>query len=563
MLIELYIENFAVIEKASIGFSAGFNVFTGETGAGKSMLIGGIGAVMGARVSKDLVRQGQERALAVARFGDWGGAEERETVQSALAANGINADIEADEALIISREIHADGKSTARIGGRPVSAAILREITGLLLDLHGQQDSRMLMSGEYRRYALDAFAGNGKLRAAYAEVFRQFQAATKRLKKLREQAAVRAERMAELTEKIEAVSALDMQPGDETELETELSRLRNAAFISQSLERAVADVSGLDDERGAYAALTDMKNTLDELSDFLPECGGLSLRAGALLAEMDDIRAECAALIPDETDENRLALLEEKQSDIRRLERKSGRGIAEILNDLAKWRDELSDLQIEDEAPLIAEEERAGFSAEVKRLAAELTLCRKTAAAALSARIAEQLNELNMPNARIIIDVTDEKFTVNGANGVNFLISANAGEAAKPLERIASGGELSRIMLAIKSVMAECEPVPTMIFDEIDTGISGKAANKVGEKLAGIAKNRQVICVTHLAQIAAKANRHFLIEKQSDETSTRTEVHSLNLDARKRELARIISGSEDSETAQLSAMELLGNQILD
>jgi DNA repair protein RecN (Recombination protein N) len=559
MLNELYIENFAVIEKASIKFSAGFNVFTGETGAGKSMLIGGIGAVMGARVSKDLVRHGQGRALAVARFGDWG--EAAEEVQATLAANGINIEADEELELIISREIQADGKSTARIGGRPVSAAVLRAVTGSLIDLHGQQDSRMLMSGEYRRYALDAFAGNSDLQNAYAEVFRKFQAATKRLKKLREQAADRAERMTELTERIESVSALDMQPGDEIELEAELSRLRNAAFITQALERAVLDVSGaedLDGGRGAYAALTDMQGALDELVDWLPECAGLSARVRDLLAEMDDIRAECAALIPDETDENRLALLEEKQSDIRRLERKSGKNIAEILNDLAKWRDELSDLQNEDEAPLIAEEERRLLSAQVKRLAGELTLSRKTAAQSLSAQIMTQLNDLNMPGSRIIIEVTDEKFTVNGANGVNFLISANAGEAAKPLERIASGGELSRIMLAIKSVMAQCEPVPTMIFDEIDAGISGKAANKVGEKLAAIAQNRQVICVTHLAQIAAKANLHFLIEKRSNADSTFTEVRPLDLSARKRELARIISGSEDSETAQQSALELLG-----
>lgn len=550
MLRELSIENLAVIEKASIAFDDKLNVFTGETGAGKSILIGGINAILGGRVSKDIVRAGTEKAVVTGLFDDL-----PESVKAKLSDNGFAVDDE----LLLQRDIHADGKSTARINGRATTVAILRDIASELIDIHGQHDNRLLMDGDNQREILDSYGKNSGLLSEYATAFKEFSALSRKIKEVSRKKTESLERAELLRERLEELDRYNFSADEEETVKQKIEELRNAEYISENLYNAQTAISGDDDTDGAYSMLEHCKNSVSSLSDTIPELDKLAERISDMLVELEDIREEIVQRIPDEDEDTAgmLGVLEERLSVILRLQRKYGTDLAQILENSEKWRNELYEIDNGDDIIEELTEKKKEAGEKVKRLATELTSRRKKAADELAKRISAELTFLDMPDIRLVFDISQDKVTLSGMDKVEMLISVNKGEDLKTMSKIASGGELSRIMLAVKNVLAETDKLHTMIFDEIDTGISGRAAAKVGLKLHEAAENRQILCVTHLAQIAAMADTQLLIKKTSDEKRTYTGITKLDFEGRKREIARIISGDENDPISLENAEMLL------
>lgn len=550
MLRELSIENLAVIEKASIAFDDKLNVFTGETGAGKSILIGGINAILGGRVSKDIVRAGTEKAVVTGLFDDL-----PESVKAKLSDNGFAVDDE----LLLQRDIHADGKSTARINGRATTVAILRGIASELIDIHGQHDNRLLMDGDNQREILDSYGKNSGLLSEYATAFKEFSALSRKIKEVSRKKTESLEKAELLRERLEELDRYNFSADEEETVKQKIEELRNAEYISENLYNAQTAISGDDDTDGAYSMLEHCKNSVSSLSDTIPELDKLAVRISDMLVELEDIREEIVQRIPDEDEDTAgmLGVLEERLSVILRLQRKYGTDLAQILENSEKWRNELYEIDNGDDIIEELTEKKKEAGEKVKRLATELTSRRKKAADDLAKRISAELTYLDMPDIRLVFDISQDKVTLSGMDKVEMLISVNKGEDLKPMSKIASGGELSRIMLAVKNVLAETDKLHTMIFDEIDTGISGRAAAKVGLKLHEAAENRQILCVTHLAQIAAMADTQLLIKKTSDEKRTYTGITKLDFEGRKREIARIISGDENDPISLENAEMLL------
>ncbi|MCL2693872.1 MAG: DNA repair protein RecN [Oscillospiraceae bacterium] len=524
MLKELCIENLAVIEKARVDFCPGFNVFTGETGAGKSILVGAVRAILGGRVSKDIVRSGAEKAVITALF-----------------------DVGEDE-LLLTREINSTGTSIARINGKTVTAADLREAAAELIDIHGQHDSRTLTDNAHQRDLLDNFGGFTSLLENYAVVFKNYSELSRKIKRMQTDENFKSEKTALLREKYDDVSQYRLSLGEEESTATKLAALRNSEGIRKSIASVKMTLSGGNESQGAADSLRLCRTELAEVAEFLPGVSEVLKRLESAEIELRDIHGEISALDVESFDGVQLKRLEERMSDLLHLKRKYKLNIDDLFHESEKWRDELAELEYSEDMTekLVAERKELGDN--LKRLAEEITLRRKKAALELAAKITDELMFLDMPNVVLFFDIRQEKVTLTGMDSVEIMISVNKGEEPKPLGKIASGGELSRIMLAIKAVLAESDSIPTMIFDEIDTGISGRAAQKVGGKLSGIAEKRQVLCVTHLASIAAKADKHLLIEKSDDGTRTFTRITDLDLESRKRELARIISGSDEQLT---------------
>ena len=550
MLRELSIENLAVIEKASIAFDDKLNVFTGETGAGKSILIGGINAILGGRVSKDIVRAGTEKAVVTGLFDDL-----PESVKAKLSDNGFAVDDE----LLLQRDIHADGKSTARINGRATTVAILRDIASELIDIHGQHDNRLLMDGDNQREILDSYGKNSGLLSEYATAFKEFSALSRKIKEVSRKKTESLEKAELLRERLEELDRYKFSADEEETVKQKIEELRNAEYISENLYNAQTAISGDDDTDGAYSMLEHCKNSVSSLSDTIPELDKLAERISDMLVELEDIREEIVQRIPDEDEDTAgmLGVLEERLSVILRLQRKYGTDLAQILENSEKWRNELYEIDNGDDIIEELTEKKKEAGEKVKRLATVLTNRRKKAADDLAKRISAELTFLDMPDIRLVFDISQDKVTLSGMDKVEMLISVNKGEDLKPMSKIASGGELSRIMLAVKNVLAETDKLHTMIFDEIDTGISGRAAAKVGLKLHEAAENRQILCVTHLAQIAAMADTQLLIKKTSDEKRTYTGITKLDFEGRKREIARIISGDENDPISLENAEMLL------
>lgn len=550
MLRELSIENLAVIEKASIAFDDKLNVFTGETGAGKSILIGGINAILGGRVSKDIVRAGTEKAVVTGLFDDL-----PESVKAKLSDNGFAVDDE----LLLQRDIHADGKSTARINGRATTVAILRDIASELIDIHGQHDNRLLMDGDNQREILDSYGKNSGLLSEYATAFKEFSALSRKIKEVSRKKTESLEKAELLRERLEELDRYNFSADEEETVKQKIEELRNAEYISENLYNAQTAISGDDDTDGAYSMLEHCKNSVSSLSETIPELDKLAERISDMLVELEDIREEIVQRIPDEDEDTAgmLGVLEERLSVILRLQRKYGTGLAQILENSEKWRNELYEIDNGDDIIEELTEKKKEAGEKVKRLATELTSRRKKAADELAKQISAELTFLDMPDIRLVFDISQDKVTLSGMDKVEMLISVNKGEDLKPMSKIASGGELSRIMLAVKNVLAETDKLHTMIFDEIDTGISGRAAAKVGLKLHEAAENRQILCVTHLAQIAAMADTQLLIKKTSDEKRTYTGITKLDFEGRKREIARIISGDENDPISLENAEMLL------
>lgn len=550
MLRELSIENLAVIEKASIAFDDKLNVFTGETGAGKSILIGGINAILGGRVSKDIVRAGADKAVVTGLFDDL-----PQTVIDKLSENGFTAEDE----LLLQRDIHSDGKSTARINGRATTVAILRDIASELIDIHGQHDNRLLMDSDNQREILDNYGRNGELLREYGVAFKEFSALSRKIKEVSRKKTESLEKAELLRERLEELDRYNFSADEEETIKQKLEQLRNAEYISENLYNAQTAISGDDDTDGAYSLLEHCRDSVLSLSDTIPELEKLSERISDMLIDLEDIREEIVQRIPDDDEDTAgmLSVYEERLSVILRLRRKYGAELSEILENSEKWRTELYEIDNGDDIIEELTEKKKEAGEKVKQLAAELTKSRKKAADELAKRISAELTFLDMPDIRLVFDISQDKVTLSGMDKVEILISVNKGEELKPMSKIASGGELSRIMLAIKNVLADTDKLHTMIFDEIDTGISGRAATKVGIKLHEAAKNRQILCVTHLAQIAAMADTQLLIKKTSDDKRTYTAVTKLDFDGRKKEIARIISGDENDPISLENAEMLL------
>lgn len=549
MLRELSIENLAVIEKASVSFGSSFNVFTGETGAGKSVIIGGINAVLGGRTTKDIVRNGAARAVISALFDDIS-----ERVRTKLSELGFSAE---DNELVLMREITADGRSSARINGRAATASMLREIGELLVDIHGQHDNRILMNTDNQRQILDSYAELSQELEEYRSEFRHFSRLSRRLKEMQEENKTREMRMAQLTAIIEEIEELGLDYGEGDRLEEELHRIRSTAQIQGALLSANNFLNG-EENPGAIDLVRQAMNMFARAGAVLPDADSLYKRLEEILPELEDISSEAASMAFSSDDcEEREADIADRVSAMKHACRKYNMDSDQLVDYLEDCRNELAQLSGLDEDIEKLIRERHEVAARVRSMAEQISLKRREASESLSAEIREVLVFLNMPDVKLIFDVRTDKITINGMDEVEIMISANAGEEPKPLNKTASGGELSRVMLAIKSVMAEGDDIPTMIFDEVDAGISGRTAAKVGIKLTHTAKKRQVICITHLAQIAALAQTHILIEKQTENDRTYTRIFPLDHEGRKQELARIMDGGL-TESGLKAAEEMLG-----
>lgn len=551
MLKELYIENLVVIEKATIKFSGGFNVFTGETGAGKSILINGINAILGQRVSKDIVRTGAKKSVINALFDDID-----QDVISLLNEIGIECD---DDSIVLEREITADGKSIARINGRAVTASSLREIGLKLVDIHGQHDNILLLDSTKHLEILDSFGGLEKDLSEYRALFKELQEISRNIKKLSQQSSQRDIRISYLKEVIEEISALKIESETEDdEIENEFNLANNAVSLLNSLRVSDSLLSGSDTENGVLDKLSTVKDVLEANSELFSDLEPLYKRLDSVIIETSDIRDELLRLSGRlDIDSNRFAYLTERRDELIKIKKKYGPSLKDVLTKLESFSDELLELSgVYDQIDKIAAR-RDELLKEVSKKAKELTRKRETAADEFTKSVVSELRFLNMERVELSVQFERGKLTSSGLEKAQFLISANPGEQPKPISKIASGGELSRIMLALKCVTAHKDNTPVMIFDEIDTGVSGKAAQRIGQKLKELSKNRQVLCVTHLSQIAAFSDTHFLIEKKISDNSASTSVTALDFEARKAEIARIMSGEKITNATLKSAEDLL------
>jgi DNA repair protein RecN (Recombination protein N) len=551
MLSELYIENLAVISRATIPFSDDFNVFTGETGAGKSILIGGINAILGKRINKDIVRSGCDKATVTALFK--GLSEE---TKAKLDEFGISYE---DDELLITRTILADGGSTARINEKTSSASVLREIGTTLIDVHGQHDNKILMFPEKHIDIVDNYADMGDDIEDYRQSFHKLQDISRKIKRLSADEQYKSARLASLKLMTDEIGAAGIHDENEDDaIENEFKVISSSSNISGALSASSLTLVGDDDSSGITEMIMSVADEIKRYSDIMPQLKGILSRLESLKIDAEDIGEELKALNDGiDVDEERLAFLDARRDLLNSLKKKYGPELKDVME---KYRSAIAEAQeIIDNSGEIQKltEERNKLLIEVSDKAKAMSEKRKAAALSLSRKIEKELQFLDMPNVKMEIAQSSGKLTNIGMDSMEIMISVNAGEPPKPIARIASGGELSRIMLAIKNVIAEKDDVPTMIFDEIDTGVSGRAAQKIGVKLREISRTRQVLCVTHLSQIAVMADSHLLIEKNTDGKSTFTTVTKLTNEKRAEEIARIMGGENITEITLKNAAEQL------
>lgn len=547
MLSLLHIENIAVIECADISFDRGFNVLTGETGAGKSIVIDAISAILGERAYRDMIRTGTERASVRAVFTNvpefpW------------FAENGVEYDPET----VISREIHLDGKNICRVNGTLVNVTSLHKLGIQLINIHGQHDSAALFDEENHLAFLDAFADNDELRASYGERYEAVAKLRREISALTMDEGEKLRRMENLKYQIAEIEKAELESGEDDRLEERRKVLQNAEKLSNGMETAVECLYGGEDSDGASGLLAQAEYALARLARFSDSFAALHDRVSDLMYQVQDAAEE----VRDARDSLSYSAEEQEQIEsrldvIHKLRRKYGTTCEDILEYLDKAKKELDEIEFADDKLERLKKNLKKAEKEAWDAALALRENRKQAADTMSKRILSELAQLDMPRVQFACRFTETELTANGADAVAFYMSANAGEALKPLSRVASGGELARIMLAMKNVLAEKDQVATLIFDEVDTGVSGRAAQKVAEKLRSVAVHKQVLCVTHLPQLAALANTHLLIAKSERDGRTYTSVTPLDLEGRKRELARIIGGANITETTLKSAEEML------
>ena len=548
MLSLLHIENIAVIECADISFDAGFNILTGETGAGKSIVIDAISTILGERTYRDMIRTGTSKASVRGVFTDvpelpW------------FSENGVPYDSE----VVVHREVYLDGKNVCRVNGTLVTVSILRKLGIQLINIHGQHDSASLFDENNHLVFLDAFSENETLRNEYMVRFEQVSELRREIQRMTMDEGEKLRRMETLRYQIEEISKANLEPGEDEQLEQRRKILQNAEKLSDGMNTAVACLYGGEDTDGAASLLTEAERELARLSRFTDAFTALHEKVADLMYQVQDVAEE----VRDARDDlsysaDELEQIEARLDIIHRLRRKYGTTCQEILDYLDSAKTELDEIEFADDTIDRLKKKLSKAEKEAMDSALHLRENRKAAAMRLSERILSELAQLDMPRVQFVCQFKETELTPIGVDTVAFYMSANAGEALKPLSKVASGGELARIMLAIKNVLAEQDQVATLIFDEVDTGVSGRAAQKVAEKLRSVAKSKQVLCVTHLPQLAALASTHLLIAKEERAGRTYTTVTPLDLDGRKRELARIIGGANITETTLKSAEEMLG-----
>lgn len=549
MLSALYIENLAVIEKAAIDFTSGLTVFTGETGAGKSIVIDAINACLGQRISREIVRTGAGKASVVACF-----RRVPSEAQRLLEANGFSAD---EEELLLQRDIFADGRSAARIGGKPATAALLREIGASLITIHGQHDNQALLSPDRHLHIIDNYGELGEQLAEYQREFNILRKQLKRLRDLSGDQAVRQKRAELLRYEIREIEKAKLSPRLEEVLEEKSRMYRSTEKIAHALSAAASALYGGDELPGAMDLLADASGALGELESF-PAFRTLAEEMESHRLELGELaRGVSESLASLEYDQGEADAVEKRLGQIKRLKGRYGADIRQIIEHCEKAKEELATLCGSEEEVAKLNREAVAQKNKVAALARELTGARLDAAVQLAHTVEEEARFLEMPNLRVEVSFAPCKLGINGDHTAELLLSANPGEPPKPIARIASGGELSRIMLAIKSALADKDDIGTLIFDEIDTGVSGKAAQKIGQKLREISRSRQILCVTHSAQIAALSDNHLLIRKEVSEGRTRTLVLPLDRAGRVEEVARIFSTDHVTDLMRQTAASMI------
>ena len=550
MLSNLYIENIAVIEKTSIDFKKGLNVMTGETGAGKSIVIDSINAVLGTRTSKDLIRTGAYSAFVSAEFTNLS-----EKALAVIDEAGFELE---DGELLIQREISTTGKNKCRINGRPATVSTLKEIGVQLINIHGQHESYELMSPELHISYIDKLAGLESEIEAYQEVYKKYKKLSAELKKATVDESERERKIDLLKYQIDELEDADLRDGEYEELNEQKAVLQNSEKIIEAIMSSRALMNGDEESSGVLENLQEINSQLSDISEYMSEVEPINSRIESAIYELEDCLSELTGLTDlVDTDGGSLDSIEERLDLIYTLGKKYGSTIKEMLDFLDKAKKELNALVMYDEnrEALIKECDKAYKEAE--KLAKALSEKRRATSSEFADKVCEEMAFLDMPNVKLV--VVQEKCELNslGCDNIEFLISTNPGEPPKPISKIASGGELSRMMLAVKNVLSDKDDIDTLIFDEVDTGISGSAAQKVGLKLREVSKSRQVLCVTHLAQIAAMGNSHFKISKSVRDEKTFTKVEELDHEGRKQELARIIGGTEMTKASLDYAEEML------
>ena len=548
MLSQLYIENIAVIQKASIQLEEGLNVFTGETGAGKTMLISAINAVLGGRTSREIIRSGERRALVSALF-----TQLPEQVCRMVEELGYEAE---DGQLMISRELDTEGRGNCRIGGRPATTGLLRQLAGQLIDVHGQRDSQELLSPDRHLSFIDNFGGIRLEK--YQELFHQLADVREELERSRMDESYRLQRQDMLRYQVDEITAAQLSEEEEEELLSQREIIRNAEKITGALGAIYDLLNGTEEQQGLLSSFEALGEELTTASRYLQQLSEYDDRVTETGYDLQELSGTVRDFLDQYNfDPRQLDEIETRVDHIQRLKKKYGREIPDILDYLEHISDELEQLDHSDERIASLERQEGQLSKEVRNLAAGLTQQRKQAGAELIRLIQQELTYLDMPHVRLALSCQEKEPALNGADVMELLISANPGEAPKPLSKIASGGELSRVMLAVKNVLADRDGIGAMIFDEIDTGVSGRAAQKIGRKLRQVACHRQVLCVTHLAPVAAYGTHHLRIYKEIQGERTYTMVRPLSREERVEELARITVGENITPKALESAREML------
>lgn len=551
MLSQLYIQNVAVIEKVTVELGLGLNAFTGETGAGKSILINAINAITGGRTSRDLVRTGADKAVISAVFSDIS-----ETRRQQLSDLGY--ELEPGEELLVMRTIAADGKSSCKINGLPATLSMLREATAGLADIYGQHDTAELMSPEKHILFIDSFADAHAALEDYRQSYRSKRRLEREIEKLTMDDRDKEQMISILQYQVDEINAAELEIGEEEELDKRRKLIKN----SEKLAGIFADIedcmNGTDDGEGALTLLDSFRGSFEELSEFYPELSESAQRANDIYYELEEMLNDVRSYSDDiEFDPMLLDNIERRLDVIYRLKRKYGSSIEEILAFGEDAEARLDEISFSDEKLERLQKEQKLCEKEARQKAAVLSRLRAEGAKLFAEKVMEELRFLDMPNVVFSVSCEETELTENGTDKMEFMISTNPGESAKPLAKTASGGELSRIMLSIKNVVSDKDGVETMIFDEIDTGVSGRAAYKIGKKLKEVSQGRQILCVTHLAQVAAFADNHLLIRKDIRDGRTFTGIYPLDREARIAELARIGGGDVISETMLKNAEEML------
>lgn len=548
MLELLHIENIAIIENADISFTPGFNALTGETGAGKSIVIDAISAVLGQRTSRDLIRTGAYKAFVSACFSDIDAAQCEDL--------GVLPDENGE--LMLQREIHSDGKNVCRVGGRPVTVSQLKALGNRLLNIHGQHDGQQLLDEEQHQVYLDSYGAVDNLMDTYTEKYKYFTEICRKISGLQMDEAEKERRVDTLKYQIQELTAAKLRGGEEEELTARRNLLRNGEKFISAVSEADYCLNGDDNSGGALCLLRQAQEALGGVRNLDDTFGMLYQRLESVYSEVFDL----AVTVRDQKDNfdfspNELDEVEGRLDRLYRLKKKYGATVEDMLAYLDQCTQELDAIEYAGDTLARLEKERTAAEKAALTAAKELSEARKAAALELSARILEELRQLDMGKIRFEVSFEEKPLDSTGMDEIRFLMSANVGEELKPINKIASGGELARIMLAMKNVLSEQDQVNTLVFDEVDTGVSGRAAQKVAEKMARISRRKQVLCVTHLPQLAAMADTHFSVEKGERNGRTYTNVQQLDRAERRGELARLTGGAHVSETMLSGAEELL------